>query len=224
MLNDFAMMTADATYGSYAKTFNDNTAASLTNSQTAKSAGGAFATAGAVAAKAAADAAAAVAKAEADAKAKADADAQAVVDAKAKADADAKAKADADAKAIADKAAADAIAPQKFSLTTGVDSGADFTGRDGADTYAALYTSAGGMTFQSTDSLDGGKGADLINIQVGVTGVHGAASMTGIETVSANFSAAGTVSLLNSTGVTTVESSASTAAAAFSNIGSVSTA
>jgi len=27
MLNDFAMMTADATYGSYAKTFNDNTAA-----------------------------------------------------------------------------------------------------------------------------------------------------------------------------------------------------
>jgi hypothetical protein len=101
MLNDFAMMTADATYGSYAKTFNDNTAAGLTNSQTAKSAGGAFATAGAVAAKAAADAAAAVAKAEADAKAKADADAQAVVDAKAKADADAKAKADADAKAIA---------------------------------------------------------------------------------------------------------------------------
>jgi hypothetical protein len=224
MLNDFAMMTADATYGSYAKTFNDNTAASLANSQKAGSAGGAFATAG----KVAADAAAAAEKAAADKAAaekaaaeKAAADAAAAE--KAAADKAAADKAAAE-KAIADKAAADAIAPQKFALSTGVDSGADFTGRDGADTYAALYTSAGGMTFQSTDSLDGGKGADLINIQVGVTGVHGAASMTGIETVSANFSAAGTVSLLNSTGVTTVESSASTAAAAFSNIGSVSTA
>jgi hypothetical protein len=108
-----------------------------------------------------------------------------------------------------------------FPLTTGADVK---TFGSGNDTVNALFATATGMTFQATDSLDGGAGSDLINIQVGVTGTHGAASMVGIETVSANFSAAGTVSLLNSTDVTTVESSASTAAAAFSNIGSTSTA
>ncbi len=108
-----------------------------------------------------------------------------------------------------------------FPLTTGADVK---TFGSGNDTINALYASATGMTFQATDSLDGGTGSDTINIQVGATGTHAAASMVGIETVSANFSAAGTVSLLNSTGVTTVESSASTAAAAFSNIGSVATA
>ena len=108
-----------------------------------------------------------------------------------------------------------------FPLTTGADVK---TFGSGNDTINALYASATGMTFQATDSLDGGTGSDTINIQVGATGTHNAASMVGIETVSANFSALGTVSLLNSTGVTTVESSASTTAAAFSNIGSVATA
>ena len=108
-----------------------------------------------------------------------------------------------------------------FPLTTGADVK---TFGSGNDTINALFATATGMTFQATDSVDGGAGSDTINIQVGATGVHAAASMVGIETVSANFSAAGTVSLLNSTGVTTVESSASTAAATFSNIGSVATA
>jgi len=109
-----------------------------------------------------------------------------------------------------------------FPLTTGADVK---TFGSGNDTINALYASATGMTFQATDSLDGGTGSDTINIQVGATGTHAAASMVGIETVSANFSATGgTVSLLGSTGVTTVESSASTTAGAFSNIGSVATA
>jgi len=112
-------------------------------------------------------------------------------------------------------------APVVFPLTTGADVR---TFGSGNDTINALFASATGMTFQATDSLDGGAGSDTINIQVGATGTHSAASMANIETVSANFSAAGTVSLLNSTGVTTIESSASTAAAAFSNISSVATA
>jgi len=114
-----------------------------------------------------------------------------------------------------------AAAAVVFPLTTGADVK---TFGSGNDTINALFATATGMTFQATDSLDGGTGSDTINIQVGVTGTHAAASMIGIETVSANFSAAGTVSLLNSTGVTTIESSAGTAAAAFSNIGSVATA
>jgi len=112
-------------------------------------------------------------------------------------------------------------APVVFPLTTGADVR---TFGSGNDTINALFATATGMTFQATDSLDGGAGSDTINIQVGTTGVHAAASMANIETVSANFSAAGTVSLLGSTGVTTVESSSSSAAAAFSNIGTVATA
>ena len=161
MLNDFSNMTADATYGAAATTFNQKAANSQALSQTAGTATGTYA-------------------------------------------------------AVSTTAAAVA-----YSLTSNAD--VRTTG-SGADTFNALYSSTGGMTFQANDSLDGGDGADTINIQVGVTGTHSAASMKNIETVSANFSAAGTVSLLGSTGVSTVESSASSAAAAFSNIASTSTA
>ena len=113
MLNDFAMMTADATYGSYAKTFNDNTAASLNNSQTAKSAGGAFTTAAKDAAAAAAAEKAAAEKAAADKAAADKAAADKVAAAEAKAAAAEKAAADKAAaaeKAAADKVIADAAA------------------------------------------------------------------------------------------------------------------
>jgi Ca2+-binding RTX toxin-like protein len=161
MLNDFANMTADATYGAAAATFNTKAANSQALSQTAGTTTGTYA---------------------------------------------------------AVSTSAPAVV---FPLTSGADVK---TFGSGNDTINALFASATGMTFQATDSLDGGAGADIINVQVGVTGTHGAASMANVETVSANFSAAGTLSLLNTTGVTTVESSASTAAAAFSNIGSVATA
>ena len=49
MLNDYAMMTADATYGASATSFNTKVAASLVLSQTTGNAGGSFATAGATA-------------------------------------------------------------------------------------------------------------------------------------------------------------------------------
>jgi hypothetical protein len=107
-----------------------------------------------------------------------------------------------------------------FTLTTGVDSGATFTGGTGNDTFNAGYTTANGMTFQGTDVLIGGAGNDIINISVGATGTHQAASMSGIETVSANFAAAGTVSLLGSSDVTKVVVTGSTANSVISNIGS----
>ena len=49
MLNDYAMMTADPTYGSYATSFNAKTEASLVKSQTTGSKSGSFATADVVA-------------------------------------------------------------------------------------------------------------------------------------------------------------------------------
>jgi len=50
MLNDYAMMTADATYGASATSFNSKVSAALVLSQTTGNAGGSFATAGTVAA------------------------------------------------------------------------------------------------------------------------------------------------------------------------------
>jgi len=77
------------------------------------------------------------------------------------------------------------------------------------------------MTLQSTDVLTGGLGTDTLNVTVGAVGTV-QASLSDIETVKANFSAAGTLSLLGSTGVTSVESNNSTAATVFTNIGSTS--
>ena len=67
MLNDFANMTSDATYGAAATAFNNKATAALTLSQTAGSAGGDFNAAAALAEAEAAAAAAAAAKAAADA-------------------------------------------------------------------------------------------------------------------------------------------------------------
>lgn len=113
---------------------------------------------------------------------------------------------------------------QPFTLTTGADTGTLFVGGSGADTFNALFTTANGMTFGANDILDGGAGTDTLFIQVGATGVAGPATIRNIEVITANFSAAGTVNLLGATGVTTVESSGSSADAAFTNIGSATTA
>ena len=190
MLNDFAMMTADATYGSYATTFNSNTAAGLTSSQTAKSAGGAFATAAKDAAAAAAAEKAAAEKAAADKAAADKAAADKVAAAEEKAAAAEKAAADkaaaaekaaadkviadaAAAKAAADAAAAKVIAdaeaaakePITFTLTTGLDTGSKFTGKNGDDTFVAVDTqSVTTQTLTSGDSLVGGAGADTLQI------------------------------------------------------------
>jgi len=114
---------------------------------------------------------------------------------------------------------------QTFTLTTGSDGSslvgsAGTTSTAGADTFNAAFTTANGMTFQGTDTINGGGGNDIINISVGATGIHQAASMSGIETVSANFAAAGTVSMLGSSDVTKIVVTGSTANSAVSNIAS----
>lgn len=78
------------------------------------------------------------------------------------------------------------------------------------------------MTATSDDVLDGAGGTDLFNLTVGTVGTV-QATVSNIETVKAAFSAAGTLSMLSSTGVTSIINNNSTAAAIFSNIGSVST-
>ena len=101
----------------------------------------------------------------------------------------------------------------------------NITGTSGNDTFSATYTVADGMTLQGMDSIDGGDGTDTLYVSIGAAGTHQPGSMKGVETVSANFTAAGTtLSMLTSTGVTTIENAASIVDAIFSNIGSATTA
>ncbi len=57
-------------------------------------------------------------------------------------------------------------AGEVFTLTTGIDDGADFTGGAGNDTFKAVVdgTTAANATLTALDSLDGGAGNDVLNI------------------------------------------------------------
>jgi hypothetical protein len=102
-----------------------------------------------------------------------------------------------------------------FTLTTGSD---NLTGTAGADTFDAPL-SAANNTLTSLDKLDGGEGSDTLNAVQGTTGTAQIATLKSIETVSGSFTAAGTISLLGSSGVTAVTNNNSTAAGTVSNIG-----
>ena len=232
LLNDFANLASDATYGAAATTFNTKTTAALALSQKDGSAGGDFDAAATIAAaeaaaKAAADAAAAKAAADA-AAAKAAADAAADAAAKAAAEAAAvkaaaeAAAAEAAAKAAADKVAADAAAaaaaPKTFNLTTGVDK---FTGGVGDDTFNASDIS-GTTSWTVGDSLVGGDGSDTLYVTraaaltaptgASVSGVETAYLVTGAD-LTANTNAWTGLTALNTTsvGATTVTAAATTA-------------
>ena len=142
MLNDFAGMTADATYGAAATSFNTKTSSALALSQKAGAVGGDFNAAATIAAaEAAAAAAAATAAAEAAAKAAA---------AAAAAEAAAAAKAAADAAAA--KAAADAAAAAPKVLTTA--DAETLNGTSANETFNGLVsTTASKTTFNSGDVI-----------------------------------------------------------------------
>ncbi|MFA7270899.1 MAG: DUF4214 domain-containing protein [Sterolibacterium sp.] len=127
---------------------------------------------------------------------------------------------DATLTSIVTAAAAAANPPQTFTLTTGVNS---FTGGSGGDTFNAPYNSTSGMTFDSSDSLDGGAGTDTLNVGIGGTGTYQAASLANIENVVANFTAAGTLSLLGATGVSSVKIQGPTDNVIVTGVGSTST-
>jgi len=83
--------------------------------------------------------------------------------------------------ALADALLASDTAPagQSFTLTTGVDQGAAFTGGAGADTFNGT---AGTTTLNALDSLDGGNGTDTLNyIQTAAISVTSATAVRNIE-------------------------------------------
>jgi Ca2+-binding RTX toxin-like protein len=70
------------------------------------------------------------------------------------------------------------------------------------------------------DVLVGGGGTDTLSAAINATGTY-APSLSTIETVSTTFTGAGTLSLLNSTGITSLEAANSTQLATFTNIASL---
>ncbi len=121
LLNSFAQMTADTTYGAYATAFNTKVDAALALSQTDGNKGSTFEAAGVV-----------------------------------------------------------VVANATFTLTTGIDNGASFTGGAGTDTFNATH-----LTFGASDVLVGGAGVDTLTIVDTGTAAYqpAAASVSGIENI-----------------------------------------
>lgn len=78
------------------------------------------------------------------------------------------------------------------------------------------------MSFQGTDTINGGEGTDNLYIQAGAAGTYQAASITNVEKISTNFSAGSTINLLNVSGLTEVANDGSSADGIYSNLGSTS--
>lgn len=118
---------------------------------------------------------------------------------------------------------ADFVSGENGPLTTGTNSGSDYTGGDANDTFDGGLNSSGQQTLQSADSLNGGDGTDSLTATISGTGTY-APTLTSIETVDATFTGhgGGTLNLLNAASLTSLSSDSSTAAASFSNIRSVS--
>ena len=209
LLNSFSTMTTDATYGSFATTFNNNVNAALTYSQTAGAAGGSFTTAAATATAAAAAAAKAVADAAA---AKVAADAAAA--AKIVADAAAAAKVLTDA---SDKAAAAAAIDAATAADTAVTNAQ--TALTAANTKAAL-TDAVALTAATTTATTASTAAAatktaadtaVVTAQTAFTNAITAGVVNDINTANANLLIAQARATTAATAATTAATAAATA-------------
>lgn len=97
----------------------------------------------------------------------------------------------------------DNVTGETFNLTTGIDSGAAFTGTDKGDVFNASLD-RGAETFTSLDSINGGAGKDTLNI-VSLGDLTTAAGVTvqNVETV--NLTAAAAITKADVSGFTGVE-------------------
>jgi Ca2+-binding RTX toxin-like protein len=101
-------------------------------------------------------------------------------------------------------------------LTTSIDT---FQGTSGDDIFNGGANS-GNQTFTSGDILDGGAGNDTLSLEIAGGSTYQATKLANIEAVSVAFTSAGTLSLLGSTGIKTVNAYGDAANATFTNINS----
>ena len=99
-----------------------------------------------------------------------------------------------------------------FTLTTGADQGAAFTGTANNDTFIAAQTggAGGGVTLTAGDSLNGGAGTDTLKIvETGAfAGIGPTVSLTSIETIDVTSGSTVTLDTTSRAGVTNVVSNA----------------
>lgn len=104
-----------------------------------------------------------------------------------------------------------------FTLTTGTNKGAAFTGGAGDDSFDAGLSTGSLQTLNSGDNLNGGGGTDELTAVV--NGSVTPAGLTDIETVSITaITNAATVDLTNATGMTSLTNQGSTSALTLSGI------
>lgn len=108
-----------------------------------------------------------------------------------------------------------------YELSTGLDNKVGTANNDTFNAPNAAVTAAG-QTFTVADTVVGGAGTDTLNAVIGAANTYAASNVSGVEIINGTFAAAGTISLLGSSGVTNANGNGSTAAATFSNIGSTS--
>jgi Ca2+-binding RTX toxin-like protein len=109
-------------------------------------------------------------------------------------------------------------------LTSGVNSGATFLGNKGDDNYDGSLGGSGGnlQTLNSSDSLNGGLGSDTLYATL--TGGTISPTLTAIESITLTANASAGVSLLNSSGITSIENANSAGLLTLTNINSTSVA
>jgi hypothetical protein len=115
-------------------------------------------------------------------------------------------------------AAGGGVAGTDFNLSTGTDAGTKFTGTSGNDTYAAGEVTAL-KTLTAGDNLDGSTGTDTLNVSSSaVATAYSGFTLKNIEVISSTADGAQTFDLSGATGLTTVRSSNSSAAATFNEV------
>jgi len=116
---------------------------------------------------------------------------------------------------ISDTSLTPEVTAKTFTLTTGVNSGTDFTGTAKDDIYNANLVDSTN-TLNAFDKLAGGEGTDTlyVDIRTGVTPL----SLSGIEVVNATFSGDVTFGLSNASSVTNLTNTGSNTAATFTSV------
>jgi len=123
---------------------------------------------------------------------------------------------------VADTSLTPAPTPRVMALSTGVDTGAGYTGAATNDIFNAALSGAI-ATLNNLDALDGGEGTDTLNVELNGVVVTPVA-LTSIEQINITSTAANSnLDLTNSSGLTGITSSASAGSLTLSNVQSTAT-
>jgi hypothetical protein len=117
---------------------------------------------------------------------------------------------------ITDSSTTPVVTGRSFELSTASNI---LTGDSGSNYFDASLNSSGNQTLSSGDNLNGGEGSDSLYAEISGTGTY-SPTLASIESLSATFTGAGTLSLSKASGITSIEQTNNSANSTVSNIGS----